>query len=250
MQNVQDFFAQTMGVALLSYDGNKRLTKPSKSSDFCSKYTRGSELGCKLCDECHLKGEKEASLRKEPVIFKCHAGLTNFAIPTIIEGEHIASLVGGQILTEPKDKNHFKKLAEKLGIDEDEYLEEASKLNVIPPENFQAIVDALFLITNSICTISYANFQLSELGLNYKIPRNIAMEEWFFLNCEKIKRPISSREFEVLKLIVLGKSNTEIAKELVISVHTAKAHVSSILEKLLVEDRVQVAVKAVREGLV
>ena len=62
--------------------------------------------------------------------------------------------------------------------------------------------------------------------------------------------PITEREFEVLKLIVLGKSNTEIAKDLFISVHTVKAHVSSILEKFSVEDRVQVAVKAIREGLV
>jgi len=44
-------------------------------------------------------------------------------------------------------------------------------------------------------------------------------------------------------------SNTEIADELAISVHTAKKHVSSLLEKMKVDDRVQVAVKAVREGL-
>lgn len=62
--------------------------------------------------------------------------------------------------------------------------------------------------------------------------------------------PLTEREKEVLKHLVAGKSNTEIAKELIVSVHTAKAHVCSILQKMCVNDRVQAAVKAVKEGLV
>jgi len=61
---------------------------------------------------------------------------------------------------------------------------------------------------------------------------------------------LTERERDVLTLLVDGKSNTEIAKALVVSVHTAKAHVCSILQKLYVTDRVQAAVKAIREGLV
>ena len=64
------------------------------------------------------------------------------------------------------------------------------------------------------------------------------------------KVPLTEREHEVLKHLVEGKSNTEIAKELIVSVHTAKAHVCSILQKMCVNDRVQAAVKAVKEGMV
>lgn len=64
------------------------------------------------------------------------------------------------------------------------------------------------------------------------------------------KVQLTEREIEVLRLLVKGKSNTEIANELIVSVHTAKAHVCSILQKLCVDDRVQAAVKAVREHLV
>ncbi len=64
------------------------------------------------------------------------------------------------------------------------------------------------------------------------------------------KARLTERESEVLKLLVQGKSNTEIAQELIVSVHTAKAHVCSILQKLCVDDRVQAAVKAIKEGLV
>jgi len=61
---------------------------------------------------------------------------------------------------------------------------------------------------------------------------------------------LTQREYEVLKLIVDGKSNNEIAQELTISSHTAKAHVCNIIQKLVVDDRTQVAVKALKEGLV
>ena len=67
---------------------------------------------------------------------------------------------------------------------------------------------------------------------------------------EDDKGHLTEREQEVLKLLVKGKSNTEIASELIVSVHTAKAHVCSILQKLCVDDRVQAAVKAIKEGLV
>lgn len=61
---------------------------------------------------------------------------------------------------------------------------------------------------------------------------------------------LTDRELEVLRHLVQGKSNTEIAKELIVSVHTAKAHVCSILQKLCVDDRVQAAVKAIKENII
>ncbi len=61
---------------------------------------------------------------------------------------------------------------------------------------------------------------------------------------------LTQREYEVLKLVVDGKSNNDIAEKLCISEHTAKAHVCSIIQKLVVDDRTQAAVKAIKEGIV
>lgn len=61
---------------------------------------------------------------------------------------------------------------------------------------------------------------------------------------------LTEREYEVLKLVVDGKSNYEIAQILKISEHTSKAHVCNIIQKLVVDDRTQAAVKAIKEGLV
>jgi len=60
----------------------------------------------------------------------------------------------------------------------------------------------------------------------------------------------SEREIEVLKLLVDGKSNPEIAAELYLSLSTVKAHVRTIMNKLAVDDRIKAAVAALRSGLV
>lgn len=57
---------------------------------------------------------------------------------------------------------------------------------------------------------------------------------------------LSRREREVLDLIALGRSNRQIARELCIGEQTVKTHVSSILTKLDLEDRVQAAILALR----
>jgi DNA-binding NarL/FixJ family response regulator len=61
---------------------------------------------------------------------------------------------------------------------------------------------------------------------------------------------LSQRELQVLKLIADGRGNPEIARSLGISEQTVKTNVSAILEKLGVENRIQAAVYAVRNGLI
>jgi DNA-binding NarL/FixJ family response regulator len=61
---------------------------------------------------------------------------------------------------------------------------------------------------------------------------------------------LSPRETEVLRLLARGRSNAQIADELVISEATAKTHVSNILAKLGVRDRIQAVIYAYEAGVV
>lgn len=61
---------------------------------------------------------------------------------------------------------------------------------------------------------------------------------------------LTAREKQILKLITEGYSNVEIAKSLFVSVNTTKVHVASILQKLEVDDRLQAAIKALKERIV
>jgi DNA-binding NarL/FixJ family response regulator len=62
--------------------------------------------------------------------------------------------------------------------------------------------------------------------------------------------PLTPREREVLRLVVEGYANKQIARRLLITEKTVKTHVSSILQKLGVADRTAAAVMAIRQGLV
>ncbi len=61
---------------------------------------------------------------------------------------------------------------------------------------------------------------------------------------------LTTREKQILKLMTEGYSNMEIAQLLVISINTTKAHVASILQKLEVDDRLQAALKALKNNIV
>ena len=66
---------------------------------------------------------------------------------------------------------------------------------------------------------------------------------------EEDDRRLTARELEVLKLLAEGASNKMIARQLAVSVHTAKFHVASILEKLDATGRTDAVAHAVRLGL-
>jgi NarL family two-component system response regulator LiaR len=62
--------------------------------------------------------------------------------------------------------------------------------------------------------------------------------------------PLTARELEVLRLVARGMSNSEMAGTLFVSESTVRVHISNILGKLHLANRVQAAVYAVREGIV
>jgi DNA-binding NarL/FixJ family response regulator len=65
----------------------------------------------------------------------------------------------------------------------------------------------------------------------------------------ELAEPLSPRELEILRLVATGVSNKEIADRLVISEGTVKNHLSSILSKLAVKDRLQAVIKARELGI-
>lgn len=67
---------------------------------------------------------------------------------------------------------------------------------------------------------------------------------------ETIAEPLSSRELEILRWVATGASNREIAETLVIAEGTVKNHLTNILGKLNVKDRMQAVLKAKEYGLI
>ena len=116
-------------------------------------------------------------------------------------------------------------------------------LKDIAPETLSEVIRN---VSDGACWVDPA---VSAVALNFfPKPENVSLIQTN--EVQDARAQLTERELEVLKHLVKGKSNTEIAKELIVSVHTAKAHVCSILQKLCVDDRVQAAVKAIKENII
>ena len=160
LQEFQDNFAKAMNVASITVDDRGPITQPSNFSDFCSKYTRGSELGLQKCIECDIKWGNFTSGPREPLIYTCHTGLTDFAVPIVVEGKYLGTILGGQVLTEPPNEDSFRKVARELLIDENEYIEALKKIKIMPIEKVREAANLLHLVANSISEISHKNLEL------------------------------------------------------------------------------------------
>jgi DNA-binding NarL/FixJ family response regulator len=83
-----------------------------------------------------------------------------------------------------------------------------------------------------------------------KVLQRVRASSASYREAEVIQSELSDREIQVLKLIANGKDNAMIAGELHISPKTVKNHISNILMKLQIDNRIQAAVYAVRSGIV
>lgn len=150
-QTIQDKLAFEFGIGSIITDINgKPLTKQSNFSDFCSKCIRGTELGFKRCMECDSYGGNKAKEIKKPIIYKCHAGLIDFASPIIIKGEIVGCFLCGQILSEKPDENKFKEIARELNIDEEKYITALKKVRIIPYENIEYAANFLYELSSKL----------------------------------------------------------------------------------------------------
>lgn len=155
LQSLQDAFADATGMAALATDATGPVTRLSNPTDFCMNYTRKSPVGCERCNKCDLDGGSEANRTGRPSVYYCHAGLVDFAAPILVNGKHIGSLIGGQVLTEAPDEEKFRKIAVEIGVDPDEYITALRKIKIVPKKQVDAAANLLYQMANALSRIGY-----------------------------------------------------------------------------------------------
>lgn len=221
LQQFQDVFAKTANVASITVDDNGPITEPSNFTDFCIRYTRGSAEGYKRCNECDIKCGKIAAHTGKPAIYKCHSGLTDFAVPIIVEGQHIASILGGQVLTEPPDEQQFRKLAKELGINENDYIEALNKIKIVPLETIKAAADLLYCVANSISEIGRKNLELikqSEMGslqrrITETIRSSLDIDETLTFICNEVGKLFNVQRVSLVQNFIESPEELLLKKE-------------------------------------
>lgn len=162
LQSLQDAFADATGMAALATDSTGSVTHLSNPTDFCMELTRKSPIGCERCNRCDLQGGANSSRTGKPSVYFCHGGLVDFATPIIVNGQHIGSLIGGQVLTEPPDDAKFRKIAAEIGVDPDRYIEAVHKVPIVPKEKIEASANLLYQMANALSDVGYQRALVQE----------------------------------------------------------------------------------------
>jgi ligand-binding sensor protein len=149
LQKIQDDFSEATGLAAIAVDADGNyITKGSNFTDFCMKYTRGCPEGARRCQKCDASGKG---------VYECHAGLMDFSIDIILNGEKLGAMIGGQVLPESPDEEKFAALAEEFHIDSRTYVNAAKKVPVRPEKSIRAAAALLEQIVNSSVRQEYMN---------------------------------------------------------------------------------------------
>ena len=97
LQTIQDVCSKALGVALVIADYRGiPVTKMSGFTRHCNLCRDNKEL-CVMCERCDAFGGIRAATSGEPCIYRCHAGLTDFAVPLVVDGNYLGAVLGGQV---------------------------------------------------------------------------------------------------------------------------------------------------------
>lgn len=88
-----------------------RWDRQDPSQHFCNLVSDYGQRAAESCAVCENAAEKRVGKSGRAQVYRCHAGLTDIAVPVIADGRHIATLYSGQVLTQPPSKEGFEQVA-------------------------------------------------------------------------------------------------------------------------------------------
>jgi len=146
-EHIMANWAKATGLATVAVGADgKYISQCYNFTDFCMKLTRGSEEGRRRCEQCDREGKG---------IYRCHAGLIDFGIDLVVNGEKVGSVIGGQVLPDNPDEEKFAKVAREIGVDENVYLKALDKVNVKTEDAINASANLLGDALNNFINSEY-----------------------------------------------------------------------------------------------
>lgn len=171
LQQIQEAFSEFTGMASVATDADGvPVTSGTNCTHFCADLIQNSEAACGKCRNCTRNGAAQALKNGAPAVYRCHAGLVDFAAPVTLNGELIGCLVGGQVMDESPDGGEIRRTASEYGIDSDEYLSALHSVKELDSGEIERSAGLLFNISKALsamalhCCSALENAKSTELA--------------------------------------------------------------------------------------
>ncbi len=179
LQKIQNSFSNLTGMAAITTDADGvAVTEDSYYTEFCTKYTRASKIGCARCKQCDKDGTRMALMRGESVAYRCHAGLVDFAAPILADGELVGCFIGGQVLTEEPDYDEIRRIASEIGVDEEEYVKAVRKVNIMNQADIDNAAKFLYTIADVLSDMALNRYRIYQANTNMKSNLQLAYQAY------------------------------------------------------------------------
>ena len=146
-EEIMSNWAKATGLATVAVgDDGQYISDCYNFTDFCIKLTRGCAEGKRRCEQCDREGHG---------VYHCHAGLVDFGMDLVVNGQKVGSVIGGQVLPVAPDEEKFRRVARELGINEDVYINALNKVSVKSEDVIQASAHLLGEVLNNFINAEY-----------------------------------------------------------------------------------------------
>ncbi|MFB3902443.1 MAG: PocR ligand-binding domain-containing protein [Acidobacteriota bacterium] len=128
---------------------------PPQDNPLCAAIQATAE-GKRACDACDLRHLEQASKRETGFAYECHAGLVDLVVPVFVEGVHMATINGGQVLSHPPSDEGFQALLRRLdalGLDPEALRPLYFQTLFLTPEKLDQTLKLLSFFSNYFCEV-------------------------------------------------------------------------------------------------
>lgn len=151
----------------------------------CSQFHRRHPECRRRCKESDTQLASMLDSGKGYACYDCLNGLTDLAMPIVIEGKHVANLFTGQFFFQPPDRDYFRRQAREMGFDEDDYL---AALDEVPVFDRDRVEQAVLFLADLAALIA-------QMGLKQKrlVELNEELEHKVVRRTERLRREVEDR---------------------------------------------------------
>ena len=150
LQQYEKAFRKATGVSLKLLPPDEKMRRSNlrqSENPFCA-FVSSSPAGCEACLETQRRIEQSTADELVAQQVYCFAGLTDIAIPVMIAGRHVATLLSGQIFRREPTRRNFELMLKRLGEGRNRKWEKTAKKSyfetpVVPPSTLDAVIQLL-----------------------------------------------------------------------------------------------------------